>query len=106
MENMKISNTLLEKMKDISQKNVVADSKNVDETRANFLEMLQNKISEVNEQQELSSKLQEEYTMGNPEVSLAQVMVESQKSTVYTQFTIQARNKIVDAYKEIMNMSV
>lgn len=101
-----INNTLLGKMKDLSQQNTVPSEKTADELRVNFMELLQNKIGEVNEQHRVSGDLQEAYTKGDPNVSLAQVMVETQKSSIYTQFTIQARNKIVDAYQQIMNMTV
>lgn len=101
-----INNTLLGKMKDLSQQSKVPVEKSSEDVRVDFMELLQNKIGEVNEQHQLSSGLQESYTKGDPNVSLAQVMVESQKSSIYTQFTIQARNKIVDAYQQIMNMTV
>ncbi|MBT4963611.1 MAG: flagellar hook-basal body complex protein FliE [Francisellaceae bacterium] len=101
-----INNTLLGKMRDLSQQTSINKPNSSDDVRANFMDLLQNKIGEVNDQHKISGQLQEAYTKGDPTVSLAQVMVETQKAGIYTQFTIQARNKIVDAYQQIMNMTV
>ena len=39
-------------------------------------------------------------------VSLAEAMIASQKSSVAFEATVQVRNKLVESYKEIMNMPV
>jgi flagellar hook-basal body complex protein FliE len=44
--------------------------------------------------------------MGDRSVSLAEVMIASQKSSVAFEATVQVRNKLVESYKEIMNMPV
>ncbi|AIY65069.1 flagellar hook-basal body complex protein FliE [Pseudoalteromonas piratica] len=44
--------------------------------------------------------------MGDRNVSLAEVMIASQKSSVAFEATVQVRNKLVEAYKDIMNMPV
>lgn len=44
--------------------------------------------------------------MGSSEVGLNDVMVSLQKSSVALNLGVQARNKLVSAYQEIMNMAV
>jgi len=44
--------------------------------------------------------------MGDPNVSLADAMIASQKASVAFQATVQVRNKLVAAYEEVMRMSV
>lgn len=48
----------------------------------------------------------ENFSLGKPGVSLNDVMVDLQKSSVSLQMGIQVRNKLVSAYQEIMSMQV
>lgn len=72
----------------------------------NFSEMFSNAINSVNETQHTSSALATAYTKGDPGVTLTQVMVASQKSGVSFQALTQVRNKLVEAYQDIMNMPI
>ncbi len=76
------------------------------EVGADFGNMLQGAINNVNELQKASSDLQTRFDMGDENVSLADVMIARNKSSVAFEATIQVRNKLVDAYKELMNMPV
>jgi flagellar hook-basal body complex protein FliE len=71
-----------------------------------FGEMFQQAISSVNSTQQQASQLATAFETGDPQVSLAQVMVASQKASVSFQALTQVRNRLVDAYKDIMNMPV
>jgi flagellar hook-basal body complex protein FliE len=44
------------------------------------------------------------FESGDANVSLAEVMVASQKASVSFQAMLQVRNKLVEAYKDVMNM--
>ena len=44
--------------------------------------------------------------MGDPNISLSKVMIDSQKATLGFQMTVQVRNKLVAAYKEISSMAM
>ena len=44
--------------------------------------------------------------MGAPNLSLADVMVMKEKSGIAFEATLQVRNKVLEAYKQIMNMPV
>jgi flagellar hook-basal body complex protein FliE len=44
--------------------------------------------------------------MGDPNVNLVDVMIASQKASVAFEATVQVRNKMVEAYQEVMRMSI
>lgn len=71
-----------------------------------FGEMFQQAINSVNSTQQQAGQLATAFETGDPKVSLAQVMVASQKASVSFQALTQVRNRLVDAYKDIMNMPV
>jgi flagellar hook-basal body complex protein FliE len=63
-------------------------------------------LQDVSRSQMEASRLQREVTLGNPEVSIEETMVAMQKAQVGFQATLQVRNRLVQAYSEIMNMQV
>jgi len=71
-----------------------------------FGEMFKQAIDSVNSTQQQSSAMATSFEQGDPGVSLAQVMVASQKASVSFQALTQVRNRLVDAYKDVMNMPV
>lgn len=73
---------------------------------ADFSNMLKTAINKVNEVQKESGELKTSFLQGDPTVDLARVMIASQKATVAFQAMTQVRNKLVDAYKDVMNMPV
>ncbi len=73
---------------------------------AEFSGLLQESIRNVNRRQQTSSRLASAFELGDPDVDLPQLMIESQKSRIAFETLLQVRNKLVDAYKEIMNMPV
>ena len=74
------------------------------ENQSDFSAMLKESIDSVNETQKTSGHLSKAFEMGEPDVSLAEVMIASQKASVSFQAMLQVRNKLVDAYKDVMNM--
>lgn len=75
-------------------------------SQSEFGDLLKNALSNVNMLQQETSKLRTAAEMGDKNVSLAQVMIASQKSSLAFEATVQVRNKLVEAYKEIMSMPV
>jgi flagellar hook-basal body complex protein FliE len=69
-------------------------------------EMMGNAINQVNDTAMHSSNMSTRYTQGDPNVDLPEVMVAMQKSSVSFQAMSQVRNKLLEAYKDIMNMPV
>jgi len=71
-----------------------------------FQTMFGNAINNVNEQQMKSSELRTRFEKGDPMVDLPEVMIAAQKASVSFDAMKEVRNKLVDAYKDIMNMPV
>ncbi|CAG7856231.1 hypothetical protein MCAMS1_00640 [biofilm metagenome] len=69
-----------------------------------FSSLLQQSISSVNDSQQRAAKMVEGFETGASNISLAEVMVETQKANVSFQAMLQVRNKLVEAYKDVMNM--
>jgi len=69
-----------------------------------FSALLQQSIAAVNDTQQSAGKMTEAFETGASNISLADVMVSSQKASVSFQAMLQVRNKLVDAYQEVMNM--
>lgn len=63
-------------------------------------------LNSVSASQTDSSRLQREVQMDNPKVSLEETMVSMQKAQIGFQATLHVRNKMVQAYTDIMNMQV
>lgn len=70
----------------------------------NFQTMFSNAINEVNRKQSVASDMATRLEQGDPQVDLPEVMVALQKASVSFQAMTEVRNKLVDAYKDIMNM--
>ena len=63
-------------------------------------------LQSVSQSQLDAQTMQRELQLDNPSVSLEQTMVAMQKSQLGFQATLQVRNRLVQAYSEIMNMQV
>jgi flagellar hook-basal body complex protein FliE len=78
------------------------------ETSSNmdFSALLKQSINSANTSQQTAQKMAEAFETGESNASLAEVMIASQKASVSFQAMLQVRNKLVDAYKDIMNMPI
>lgn len=77
-----------------------------DSSIPNFQTMFQNAINTVNSNQKVASDLSTRFEQGDSNVDLPEVMIAMQKSSVSFQAMTQVRNKLVEAYKDVMNMPV
>lgn len=71
-----------------------------------FGDMLSDAVNQVSDMQRHAGQLAKGYSQGDPNVDITQVMVAMQKSKVSFEAMSQVRNKLVTAYKDIMNMPV
>jgi len=69
-----------------------------------FADLLQQSIASVNDIQQSAGKMAEAFETGAANISLADVMVATQKANVSFQATLQVRNKLIEAYHDVMNM--
>jgi flagellar hook-basal body complex protein FliE len=63
-------------------------------------------LKEVSQTQFEATRLQREVALDNPAVSIEETMVAMQKAQIGFQATLQVRNRLVQAYSDIMNMQV
>ncbi len=63
-------------------------------------------LKSVSQTQAQAARMQREVQMENPTVSLEETMVAMQKSQLGFQAVVQVRNRLVQAYSEVMNMQV
>lgn len=82
------------------------NSAEVNPSQSDFGVMFKDALSHVNSLAQQTGKMRNAFEMGDPNTSLAQVMIASQKSSLAFEATVQVRNKLVEAYKEIMSMPV
>lgn len=71
-----------------------------------FASALKTSLSEVARTQNQAEQLQKDFTVGDPNTSLQDVVVAMQKSQIAFSQAVQVRNKLVQAYHDIMNMQV
>jgi flagellar hook-basal body complex protein FliE len=71
-----------------------------------FSGLLKQSIDHVNSIQRNSSEMKQAFELGSKDVNLAQVMVATQKSSISFDAMVEVRNKLIDAYKEVMNMPI
>ena len=74
--------------------------------KTDFSDVLKQSIDSVNETSMISAKMADAFEKGDPNVSLAQLMISMEKASVSFQAMTQVRNKLLTAYQEIMNMPV
>jgi flagellar hook-basal body complex protein FliE len=96
---------LLTQLREMAQQSSIplSDHKSA-ETGGEFGLLLKQSIKQVNERQKAAAKLAERFEMEDPDVDLAQVMVEKQKATIAFEALIQVRKNLLTAYHDIMNM--
>ncbi|WP_316364356.1 flagellar hook-basal body complex protein FliE [Candidatus Thiodiazotropha sp. CDECU1] len=73
---------------------------------ADFGELLKQSIDHVNSAQKEASELRSAFERGEGDMDLAQVMIAAQKSSLSFEAMVQVRNKLVEAYKDVMNMPI
>lgn len=71
-----------------------------------FSELLKQSLEQVNTAQKVSKDLAQAFEAGDPSVNLVQVMIAKEKASLAFDATTQVRNKLLEAYKDVMNMPV
>ena len=72
---------------------------------ASFADSLSNALQSVNETQNAASDISASYERGET-IDIAKVMLARQQASVSFEATLQVRNKLLSAYKDIMSMPV
>jgi flagellar hook-basal body complex protein FliE len=71
-----------------------------------FGDLMTQAVNKVNEVQQTSSNMAEAYEKGVAGVDITDVMIASQKASVSFQAMVQVRNKLIDAYRDVMDMPI
>ncbi|MDZ5460610.1 flagellar hook-basal body complex protein FliE [Azohydromonas lata] len=71
-----------------------------------FAAAMSDALKSVSATQNEATRLQQEVQLDNPSVSIEQTMVAMQKAQIGFQATLTVRNRLVQAYTDIMGMQV
>ena len=99
-------NQVLAQMRVVSAQ-AMTGAGNVEEAAPNeFSDLLKRSIDAVNETQQNAGALRTAFEQGQEDLDLADVMIAAQKSSISFQAMVEVRNKLVEAYKDVMNMPI
>ena len=99
---------ILERNQALSRANMQAAAPAAPTTQAqptSFAATMESALKSVNQQQGQASELSAAYERGET-VDIAKVMLARQQASVGFEATLQVRNKLLSAYKDIMSMPV
>lgn len=71
-----------------------------------FIASLDAALKGVSDKQNAANELQRQFQLENPNVSLEETMIAMNKSQITFQAAVQVRNRLVQAYEQVMNMPV
>lgn len=74
--------------------------------RVDFSAALKHSLDQVNGLQQETNHLATSFELGDPDVDLADVMVAMQKSSLAFTGLTQVRNKLMEAYQDVIKMPV
>ena len=71
-----------------------------------FSALLKGSIDRVDQSQVNATKMAEQFQLGDPKVTLEETMIAMQKANISFQAALQVRNRVIQAYHDIMNMQL
>lgn len=95
----------INKVLDVSKLSPTKNIANTKGTQTSFENLFKDALGKVNELQVQADEYDKLFATGQVD-NIHQVMIASEKAEIAMQFTLSIRNKILDAYKEIMRMQV
>jgi flagellar hook-basal body complex protein FliE len=78
----------------------------VSQPTLDFQSVLKDAIRGVSDAQTMAQSKAQAYQLGDDRVSLEEVMISMQRASLAMQGMVQVRNRLVEAYREVMNMQV
>lgn len=87
---------------------IVASSvKTVNKTNdsVNFKDLLMDALNNVNTLEQESAKMTEDFIAGRTD-DIHSVLIAGEKASISLQYIMEVRNKVLDAYQEIMRMQI
>ncbi len=108
IQNLSAIESMLSQMRAVAQaasgSTVSATSSPADS--GGFAAELANSLKRVSTMQNNAATQAKSFQLGAPDISLNDVMIDSQKAGIAFQATVQVRNRLVAAYQEIASMAV
>lgn len=101
MDTLGISPVQLAQMQPVSNKAEVGAT----DVAKGFGALLNDALAKLNEQQMQVDQLNEQFVKGEL-ADVHQLMIASEKATLGVELTVQVRNKMIEAYQEIMRMQI
>ena len=74
--------------------------------RLDFQTALKDAVRGISDAQQTAESKSQAYQLGDDKVSLEDVMISIQKASLAMQGMVQVRNRLVESYREVMNMQV
>ncbi|MGQ3891077.1 flagellar hook-basal body complex protein FliE [Legionella sp. CNM-4043-24] len=100
----------LEKIRALTGQGKVSGQSELTSTKVSSFDQImsvaKNALSDINNAQFQTEALKKSYLSGDPTVSISQVMMSTMKSKLAFEGLLVVRNKLLESYKEIMNMPV
>jgi flagellar hook-basal body complex protein FliE len=100
---------MIKAMRDVNQPTQTSGTETIPSTSTSFEQVLmqaRGSVDQVNSLGKTSAELKNAYVSGATNVSLTDVVAASQKSDLAFQALLTVRNKLLDAYRQIMDMPV
>jgi flagellar hook-basal body complex protein FliE len=69
-----------------------------------FAQALEQAVGTVNQAQREAGQLTRSFELGDPKIDLARVMIQSQEAQIGFKALVEVRNRLVQAYQDVMSM--
>jgi flagellar hook-basal body complex protein FliE len=106
MSSMQISQVLAEMRALQARASGISEAPAAAAQPSEFANLMKNSVDHVAGMQNQATALADAYESGDKSIDLAKVMLEVQKAGLAFRAMTEVRNKLVDAYQQVMNMSV
>jgi flagellar hook-basal body complex protein FliE len=106
MSSMQITQVLAEMRALQARASGIAEAPAAAARPSEFANLMKNSVDHIAGMQNQATALADAYEAGDKSVDLTKVMLEVQKASLAFRAMTEVRNKLVDAYQQVMNMSV
>jgi flagellar hook-basal body complex protein FliE len=106
MSSMQISQVLAEMRALQARASGISEAPAAAAQPSEFANLMKNSVDHVASMQNQATALADAYETGDKSVDLTKVMLEVQKAGLAFHAMTEVRNKLLDAYTQVMNMSV
>jgi flagellar hook-basal body complex protein FliE len=106
MSSMQIQQVLAEMRSLQARASGVAETPTATAQPSDFANLMKNSVDQVATMQNQATALADAYEAGDKSIDLTKVMLEVQKAGLAFHAMTEVRNKLIDAYTQVMNMSV